>query len=77
MQWPCNTSADQVWKYDYMTSQLIDSNDGMCLSVNGPSTADGIQIVQLPCTASAGQHWTFSDGGQFTNANGKCLGGRN
>ncbi|NGY60301.1 ricin-type beta-trefoil lectin domain protein [Lentzea sp. NEAU-D13] len=39
------------------------SASGMCLTPEGNSTADGVPIVQLPCTDNPFQRWDFIDRG--------------
>ncbi|MFC4056869.1 pectate lyase [Planomonospora corallina] len=59
---------------------LVNAASGLCASVPGQSTGDGVQLVQSACSGSAGQVFTLTSSGsgyQIKAAHsGKCLGVR-
>lgn len=61
--------------------QLVNGHSGLCLGVDGGSTADGANVSQYPCDNSFNQSWGFSQNPQSAGfyqiknfKSGKCLG---
>ena len=59
---------------------LVNGGSGLCASVPGQSTGDGVQLTQSSCSGGAGQVFTLTAAGsghRLTAAHsGKCLGVR-
>ncbi|MBO3744945.1 pectate lyase [Streptosporangiaceae bacterium NEAU-GS5] len=60
--------------------QLVNAASGLCLDVNGASTADGTQLIQWTCSGANNQRWNLTtQGSGFRLAavhSGKCAGVR-
>lgn len=60
------------------TYRLVNAASGLCLTVPGSSTSDGVQLVQSSCTGSPAQTWTLSAQGSgfrmVAGNSGKCAG---
>ncbi|MEW9532199.1 RICIN domain-containing protein [Microbispora sp. NPDC049125] len=58
--------------------QIVNAAGGLCLTVPGSSTADGVQLTQSGCDGSSAQRWTLAaQGGGFrltAGNSGKCAG---
>src|SRR5690606_20282550 len=56
------------------TYTLVNAGSGLCATVPGQSTGDGVQLVQNSCTGGAGQVLTLTGGRLKAVHSGKCLG---
>ncbi|NUS04105.1 MAG: RICIN domain-containing protein, partial [Nonomuraea sp.] len=59
---------------------LVNAGSGLCATVPGQSTADGVQLAQNACADAAGQVFTISASGSGSQIkakhSGKCAGVR-
>jgi hypothetical protein len=39
---------------------MVNVHSGLCLDVNGVSTADGAAVIQWNCSGAANQRWKFT-----------------
>jgi lysophospholipase L1-like esterase len=55
--WACSGAANQRWNLN-ANGTISNAQSGLCLDVNGASTANGATVILWTCTAAANQRWT-------------------
>lgn len=81
IQWPCETSANQLWKFGTCINgacQLV-NEDNQCLGVSGESTMEGAQVVGWTCNGHPDQYWeeaTVGDYSAFVNEHSTMADGK-
>jgi hypothetical protein len=57
----CNGGPDEIWIFNSLKNiyQLKAHNFGLCLTIPGSSTKNGVQLQADTCHGSAGQHWAL------------------
>jgi alpha-galactosidase len=55
--WDCNGGANQGWAIN-TNGTISNAQTGLCLDVNGASTANGTAVIVWGCHSGANQRWT-------------------
>jgi hypothetical protein len=72
--YPCYGNQYQVFNYDPVSGQIIDTLDGRCLEVSGFNTSNGAAVGKWTCWGGTNQKWTVTQDGQvISQLNGKCM----
>ncbi|MGL5866875.1 MAG: GH12 family glycosyl hydrolase domain-containing protein [Dermatophilaceae bacterium] len=70
--WDCgNGNPRQGWTRDGQT--LVNTGSGLCLDVQGASTANGARVHLWPCHGGDAQQWESRNGALINPHSGKCL----
>lgn len=57
-QYPCNGNALQTWRFEPIgtdTYAVVNAGSGLCLDVDGGSTANSAKVIQWTCNGAANQ----------------------
>ncbi|MGN9911345.1 glycoside hydrolase family 27 protein [Phytohabitans sp. LJ34] len=55
--WDCNGGANQRWTFN-SNGTISNAQNGLCLDVNGASTANGTGVIVWSCHTGANQRWS-------------------
>jgi hypothetical protein len=55
--WDCNGGANQRWTFN-TNGTVSNGQNGLCLDVNGGSTANGTAVIVWTCHGGTNQRWT-------------------
>jgi Ricin-type beta-trefoil lectin domain len=65
----CRGQNNQQWS---VSNGVISGFAGVCLDIQGSSSADGTQVIGVACNGAPSQQWVLTNG-QIIGMGGKCL----